>query len=115
MRVLICGGRTYNDIQAVYKCLDDIHAQTPGGISIIIEGGARGADTIGFYWAKSRKVKNIRFPAKWEIHGKAAGPIRNLQMIEEGRPDIVVAFPGGPGTANMIAQAKQHNIKVILP
>jgi len=54
------------------------------------------------------------FPADWSRHGKSAGPIRNRQMLIEGRPDIVVAFPGGKGTANMIKQAVEAGVKVEL-
>ena len=46
------------------------------------------------------------FKADWDKFGRAAGPIRNAQMLREGKPDLVVAFPGGRGTANMVAQAK---------
>ena len=52
------------------------------------------------------------FEADWDRHGKAAGPIRNKQMLDEGKPDLVVAFEGGKGTANMIAQAEAAGVRV---
>ena len=52
------------------------------------------------------------YPADWDTHGRGAGPIRNKQMLEEGKPDLVIAFPGGKGTANMIGQAKEAGIPV---
>ena len=79
----------------------------------VIHGGALGADTASGEWAKSEGVKVTSYPANWKKHGKAAGPIRNRQMIEEGKPDIVVALPGGRGTANMIAQAEERGIPVV--
>lgn len=57
-------------------------------------------------------VKHLPFEADWHTHGRAAGPIRNRRMIEEGKPDLVVAFPGGRGTANMVNQARAAGIEV---
>lgn len=110
MRVLVTGGRHYSDKSRVYSTLDKIHAQTP--ISCIIEGGATGADRIGRMWALERSVDVLTFPADWKAHGRAAGPIRNQQMIDEGNPDLVVAFPGGAGTANMVGLASGTGVKV---
>ena len=54
-------------------------------------------------------MKNIRLD--WKKYGKKAGPLRNQQMLEEGKPDLVVAFPGGNGTADMVRRAKKANIE----
>ena len=108
MRVLVCGGRDYDDVDNVYKVLDDIDQV----ITCIISGHANGADSIGEMYANERNFKLDIYPADWNTHGRAAGPIRNKQMLDEGKPDLVVAFPGGRGTANMIKQAKQHGIEV---
>ena len=53
------------------------------------------------------------YPADWKKYGKSAGPLRNQRMIDEGKPDLVVAFPGGVGTADMISRAKAYNISVL--
>jgi hypothetical protein len=53
------------------------------------------------------------FPADWEKYGKAAGPIRNQQILVEGKPDLVVAFQGGRGTANMVSRAQQAGVPVV--
>jgi hypothetical protein len=50
-------------------------------------------------------VPVIEFPANWKVYGRAAGPIRNMKMLLEGKPDLVVAFPGGIGTADMVKKA----------
>lgn len=80
---------------------------------VIIHGGAKGADSLADQWAVVNWVRFEEFRADWNKHGKSAGMIRNLQMITEGKPDVVLAFPGGPGTRNMIKQARAHGIRVI--
>lgn len=77
----------------------------------IISGGAKGADSLAIEWAKARGVTYEVHPAQWDVHGKAAGPIRNQEMIDAGI-DLLVAFPGGRGTAHMISRCKLANIEV---
>lgn len=110
MRVLVCGGRDYENWNEVEYQLGLIHAQTP--IKQIISGGAKGADHLGVVWAKSEHIPVREFHANWKKHGRAAGPIRNKQMLELGHPDLVVAFKGGKGTANMCKQAQASGVKV---
>lgn len=109
MRVLVCGGRTYTDMRTVTKCLDGLVPKP----TLIIQGGAFGADACASEWAYKRDVLERQFPADWKKHGRAAGPIRNQQMIEEGKPDLVVAFEGGRGTADMVRRAKAAGVRVI--
>lgn len=110
MRLLVCGGRDFEDTEHAYAVLDRLHRQQ--GIDVLIEGNARGADRIAGYWARRNGVTNLKFPADWDKHGKAAGAIRNQQMIEEGRPDMVLAFPGGRGTADMTRRARAAGITI---
>ncbi len=113
MRALVCGGRTFNDYEwmnEVLSSLTDIHEEK---ITTVIHGCASGADTLAGQWARENNIPVVEFPANWSMHGKAAGPIRNKQMLVEGKPDVVVAFPGGVGTANMVRQAKQTKTVVI--
>ncbi len=109
MRVLVCGGRDYSDRKFVYQCLDALHKEHP--IDVLIEGGAVGTDRIAGGWAVKMGINNLVFPADWNKHGKAAGPIRNQRMLNEGKPDLVVAFPGGRGTADMMKRAKAAGVK----
>ena len=111
MKVLVCGGRQYDDAGAVALRLSEIHRDH--GITEIIEGGATGADTLARKFGESVGIPVRTFPADWGRHGRAAGPIRNLQMLKEGKPDLVVAFPGGRGTANMVKQARAAGVKVL--
>ena len=79
----------------------------------IIAGGARGADSLAVEWAKSRGIPFQEFPANWSLHGrKAAGPKRNQQMLDENNIFLVIAFPGGSGTADMVARAQKAGIHV---
>lgn len=109
MRVLVCGGRDYKEKDVLWNVLDNIG---PPEITCIISGMAKGADTFAAEWAKRFGFKLEEYWADWKAHGKAAGPIRNQQMIDEGKPDLVIAFPGGNGTADMVRRAKKHNIEV---
>lgn len=111
MRVLVCGGRDYADNNALRKQLDLQHAAKP--ISVLIEGGARGADRLAAEWAEDWGVPVMRFPAPWRVAGKAAGPWRNDAMLRFGAPLLVIAFPGGRGTADMVNKAKRRGIDVI--
>lgn len=103
MKVLICGGRDYADAVTMTRLLDKYHRQAK--FTEVIHGGARGADTLAGQWAASRGIPVTVFPADWEKYGRIAGHIRNNQMLREGKPALVIAFPGNRGTANMIAIA----------
>jgi hypothetical protein len=81
--------------------------------SVIIQGGADGADECARIYAGAYSVECITFAADWKKHGKAAGPIRNQKMIDEGKPECVLAFPGGRGTADMVRRAMASGIHVI--
>jgi hypothetical protein len=110
-RLLVCGGRDFADKVGAYKVLDAWHRAL--GIGVVIEGDARGADRIAGYWARKNRVDNLKFPADWNTLGKAAGAIRNQQMLDEGKPTHVLAFPGGRGTADMVRRAKAAGVQVI--
>lgn len=111
MKVLVCGGRDFDDPLTLGSWLGGIHKDH--GITEIIHGGARGADHMAGEFGKWAGIPVRVFPADWKAHGKAAGPIRNKQMLDEGRPDLVVAFKGGRGTANMIKQAEDSGVRVL--
>lgn len=110
MKVLVCGGRDYADRRAAFAYLDGLHQLFV--VSQVIEGGARGADRLGKEWAESRAIPIRTFRAKWDEHGRGAGHIRNGQMLAVGKPDAVVAFPGGRGTADMVRRAEQARVPV---
>lgn len=99
MRVLVCGGRSYEDWNAVSKALKEASP------TVLIQGGAPGADRLAQKWAEHNGVPVVTYPANWNA-GKKGGPMRNAFMLTDSRPDMVVAFPGGAGTADMIRRAE---------
>lgn len=113
MKVLVCGGRNFNDALTLGSWLGGIHKNN-GPITLLIEGGAPGADFMARKFAEWQGIPVQTFEADWETHGRAAGPIRNKQMLDEGKPDLVVAFEGGIGTANMVRQAREAGVKVLI-
>jgi hypothetical protein len=113
MRVLVCGGRNYSD----YTCMSVFLQNYLSKEDILIHGKSRGADSLSeivrtdLYGKDESKV--IRFPADWERYRKRAGFIRNQQMLDEGKPDLVLAFPGGSGTLDMVTRARKAGVIVI--
>ncbi len=127
MRVLVCGGRNWNDQDRMDAALDAVHRKH--GVTLLIEGGQVsrdretdtlfGADWQAGTWAIRRKVPHWICWAWWfDCNGKisrAAGPERNAKMIRVGQPDGVVAMPGGAGTADMIRKARAAGLTVWQP
>ena len=114
MRILVCGSRDCDEAlsEFVWNYLSEfIPSNEP---CTIIHGAARGVDTQAMIIADMLpNCKHLPFQADWYAHGRAAGPIRNKRMIDDGKPDVVIAFPGGKGTANMMKQARAAGIKVV--
>lgn len=111
MRVLVCGGRAYTDAVRVDAVLSKLDGEAR--ISTVIEGGAHGADRLARLWANSNLVRVETFEADWDNQGRFAGPMRNQRMLDEGRPDVVIAFPGGRGTADMVRKARKAGVQVV--
>jgi hypothetical protein len=138
MKVLVCGGRTWGEVvppdpdlegeplrlalaaahrqaeserDALYDTLDALHRDTP--ITALAEGGAVGADRHASTWAERRGVWCTRYEAEWRQYGKQAGPLRNQRMLDEFQPALVVAFPGGAGTADMVRRARRAGVRVL--
>jgi hypothetical protein len=111
MRVLVCGDRNWRDMVAIERELRKLPQDT-----VIIHGAARGADTLGGFIADKLGFKVISFPADWKRYGRGGGVVRNQQMIDEGKPDLVLAFheniAESRGTKDMVNRAKGVGIKV---
>ena len=109
IRVLICGDRYWQDKASIRKVIDSL---PPG--ATVIHGAAPGADSIAWDCAVERRLTVLTFPAQWSEYGKAAGRIRNQQMLDEGRPDRVVWFhpnlSQSRGTRDMLERARKANI-----
>lgn len=110
MKVLVCGGRNFMNWYQMVTVLNSIHDKNK--ITKIINGNAYGADQMSTEWAKRKNVEYAVYPAQWDKYGSPrAGMIRNRKMLE-AKPDLVVAFRGGRGTANMVKIAREAGIKV---
>ena len=124
MRVLVCGGRDFDNYVFVRDTLyalcdefglwypEDEYGNTLPTVEIIHGGCPSGADKCADEFAIVNWCKFQEFKADWDKHGRAAGPIRNQKMLEEGRPDLVLAFRGGRGTADMNRRAEKAGIEV---
>ena len=109
IRVCICGGRDYADKEKVYKVLNKL--LTFRSDFVIISGGATGADSYAVEWAKEYNIQYETHYADWKKHKRAAGPIRNRYMLKLGI-NLLIAFPGGNGTRDMINICEKAGVKV---
>jgi hypothetical protein len=107
-RLLICGGRNFADESLMHSVLD--FRRKP---ELVIHGGASGADTLANEWAEFWGYPIVEFPADRVRFGKRAGPLRNSQMLRDGKPTLVIAFPGGFGTLDMIGQALTAGVPIL--
>lgn len=105
MRVLVCGGREFEEWATISKVLGEIRP------TVLIQGGAPGADRVAVKWAEIAGVPVVTYPANWRA-GKKGGPMRNAFMLQDSRADLVVAFPGGRGTEDMARKAEAAGIPV---
>lgn len=108
IRLGVTGGRGYDDPLHVAAALNTIHSQF--GIKTLVEGGATGLDTLARVWAKGRDIAVETHAADWNKHGKAAGPIRNGEMVEV--IDALAVFPGGRGTDDMRRRAHKKGLPI---
>lgn len=117
MRVLICGGRNYENEIVLFAKMDELDARYH--FTLVIVGGQRGADTLGEKWANTRKIAVKRYEVtkeEWNRIGRRAGPLRNQKMLDESKPQMVVAFPTpeSSGTWDMVGRAKRAGIEVLV-
>lgn len=108
MRYLICGSRTFLDKERMRAVLV---SRGFGPSDVVITGGAKGADSLGHELAVELGCETEVYPADWNKYGKGAGPVRNQQMLDEGKPEFILAFVDRPltesrGTADMVRRAK---------
>jgi hypothetical protein len=107
LRVLACGGRDFQDYDIVRAVLGNL-----AGPVVLCHGGARGADSLAGRYACERGWGLRVYRAEWKRYGKAAGARRNQRMLDDFKPDVVVAFPGGRGTADMVARSVKAGVCV---
>jgi hypothetical protein len=110
MKVIIAGSRDIFDYDIVKKAIEESKFE----ITEVVSGNARGVDSLGERWAYEHKIPVKRFPADWDKHGKAAGPIRNSEMANYSEALIAIWDGSSRGTNNMIDIAKKKNLKVFV-
>ena len=118
MTILVCGGREWPDYSSVLLSLfaHTFLIPVPAKEITVIDGAARGADNLGYAAARHMGYKTRRFHADWKTYGRAAGPIRNQEMLETGRLDMVLAFPmqDSRGAQHMIDIAREAGIRTVV-
>lgn len=108
MKAIVTGGRDFIDRRHIFKALDKIFPHH------VIHGGARGVDYFAGLWAASRRVPCDVYRPDYTRYSRLYAPkIRNQQMLDDGQPDVVIAFRGGRGTADMIGRAQRARVKII--
>lgn len=110
-KFLITGGRDYADYNFVAHILNSAKAHFKDNMAIC-QGGAKGADALAKLWAQRNGVPCFQCDSNWNFYGKRAGMLRNQWMLDFFKPDYVLAFPGGRGTAGMVEIAKKANVTV---
>ena len=112
LRLLVCGDRNWTDVESIAQQIRVMHPD------VIIEGEARGADSIARGYAKGAGIPVLSFPAQWGKYGKSAGPIRNQQMLDAGNPNRVIAFhhniAKSKGTKDMVERARKAGIETMV-
>ena len=111
-RLLVCGGRDYSDRDRLHEALDRVLAKHR--IAVVMHGGATGADDLAHHWTINRGLEPEPYRVDHALDGPwpGAGPRRNARMLANGKPDCAVAFPGGPGTADMVRRLKEAGVAV---
>lgn len=103
IKLAIVGTRTFNDYELMKAKLADIT-----GVSLIISGGAEGADTLARRYASEHNIEIVEFIPNWTEHGKAAGPIRNEFIVKACTHIVLFWDQKSPGTKNSLELAKKH-------
>ena len=106
--VIVTGGRNYSDKDKVYEILNSLE------IHAVVHGGASGADSLAAQWASENEVEHHRWNAAWDKYGPAAGPKRNIAMLDAyiGTDPLVIVFPGGKGTAHCRKEAFKRGFRI---
>jgi hypothetical protein len=110
MKTIIAGGRDFHPYPEHTALLDSLHKRLK--ISLVLSGTQRGADRFGENWAITWGIPVKQYPPDWEAHGRSAGPVRNAQMAKDA--DVLILFPGGAGTRNMLQCARRQNLLIVL-
>jgi hypothetical protein len=112
LRVLVCGSRYYTNYPKVLEQIRRLNA------TLVIAGACRGADLLAVKAAKACSIPYVEFPADWQKFGKAAGPIRNVRMLKEGKPDFILVFhpdiASSKGSKHMLSIVKKARVPFLI-
>lgn len=115
MKLLVTGQRDFFDKIYLYRVLDDLHKMYD--IDYVVHGNAKGADSLGKLWAEEKGIFVKSYPANWNLYKRAAGPIRNQEMLDNENPDVVAAFYNNKetskGTRDMVRRSLKHPVPVV--
>lgn len=108
MRTIIAGSRDCTDPKILFKALNKCNWKP----TVVIEGKARGADTLGSRWALANFIPRLSFPADWDKYGKSAGYRRNTEMISIGQAEALILLWDGKsrGSKHMLDLAKKAGL-----
>lgn len=109
MKIIVAGSRDFDDYERLARLMDRLTA--PYVDVVVLSGAAKGADALGERWAFGWMWTVMRFHADWNRHGKAAGPIRNQEMVDAADAAVFFWKGGSKGTADCIARAKKKGIR----
>lgn len=124
MRLIVCGSRDWTKQAPIWTYLDGLLSRWDRTSEFLLaQGGAKGADKIAEQWFRARETdfepfggfKHHPFPADWKQYGKAAGAIRNREMYDTIKPNLVIAFKDNfdftfskGGTEDMVKYARTN-------
>lgn len=116
MKVVVSGSREWKLLAPIYDALKSARDKVGAPNVTVIHGGARGADQLAAKIARTLGMEVIEVPALWEKYGRAAGALRNIKMLDEHKPDLVLAFclDGSRGTMHTVEEAMKRHIPVNL-
>lgn len=108
LRTIIAGSRDLHSYRLVARVMEEC-GWVP---SVVLSGGARGIDTVGAWWAKDNGIHVERWEARWDLHGRAAGIRRNVEMAKNADALVAVWDGSSRGTAHMIDEARRRGLRV---
>ncbi|WP_442512992.1 DUF2493 domain-containing protein [Pseudomonas promysalinigenes] len=111
MRVMICAGRNFADVQLCRRVLDAF--QCLHQVKVLIHGGSQFLGAEIEEWGREIGADIVRYPANWQLHGKLADRLRNAFMLRDSRPDMVIALPGGEDTEELVALARAAGVQTL--
>jgi hypothetical protein len=113
VKVIICGDRHWDKYDSILDVVKRLKAKYDE--VTVIQGECEGADLLAKKAAIACGIPVKGYPAEWKKYGKAAGPLRNQQMIDSEKPDMIIAFHANiersKGTRDMVRRARKHGIE----